>query len=80
MLLGERVHRVLRRIRRQTVRIVIGQMDISEIAAQRHADVVVDNLVRIGIAEHTDDPRFRLTVLIVPERDTHVFSSLHEME
>ena len=71
VLFGEGVDGVLLGVGGQRHRVVAAQVGRFLAAGQGHADVVVDQLVRVAVAEDPDDPVLRLAVLVVSEHDCH---------
>jgi hypothetical protein len=78
-LLGERVHRVLLRVRRHDVAVVAREVARGKVTRQRDADVDVLDLVHrtVGAAlRHAHQMGLRLPVLVVSEADRHRLTSL----
>ncbi len=71
VLLGVGVDRVLRGVGREALAVVAVVVDLVEVADERDADVVVDELVRVAVAIDADDSGLGLSVLVVSERDAH---------
>jgi hypothetical protein len=76
MLLRERVDRVLRRVGGEALAVVTVEVNRGEVAGQRDADVVVDQLVRVGVPVDPHHPGLGFAVLVMSERHTHDLSSL----
>jgi hypothetical protein len=68
---GEGVDGVLLGVGGQRGRVVAGQVGRLLAAGEGHADVVVDQLMGVAVAEDPDDAVLRLAVLVVAEHDCH---------
>jgi hypothetical protein len=68
---GEGVDGVLLGVGRQARAVVAGEVHRLLAAGQRHADVVVDQLMGVAVAEDPHHPVLRLAVLVVAEHDCH---------